>query len=541
MSNPEVSSSSPAARRPQIAWPQWLLLLLPLGWLWGNLLHNLWPEWDTNPQYSYGLVVPILVVGLLLRRVLSFPGGLHPTPASRAGLVVGAGVLLALAFLPTRLIEGATPEWRPLQWSLAVETIGLTLGVVYLVGGKSWLRQAAFPLLFFLVAIPWPSLIEQPVIQGLSRLNTRMVVEVLGIIGVPAIAHGNVIEISTGVVGVNDACSGIRSVQSSLMISLFIGEFYRFRAWQRLILVPVGLFLAMALNLFRATLLTWIAAKEGIPAIAKYHDQAGLTILLICTVGLLGVGWLMNRKKATAAPKDSAAADPVAAPEKINFQPAKRFAIGLLVWLAMVEAGVEGWYRIREARLQPGPAWTVAFPENDPTYREVPLAEETTILLQFDAHKQGQWTEPDGTAWQAYYFHWNPGRVAGYLAKRHTPEICLTATGFKMTAGPRLRIITVHGVDLPMRAYTFQGSGPPLQIFQCHWEAGQSREHFTADEASRFNLVRAVWAGRGNQGQKVLEVILSGYDDMDQAEAALVKRLETLIQAEPPPATTTLQ
>jgi len=44
------------------------LLALPLGYLWFRLIDNLRLEWSSNPQYSYGLVVPILVAGLLLRR-----------------------------------------------------------------------------------------------------------------------------------------------------------------------------------------------------------------------------------------------------------------------------------------------------------------------------------------------------------------------------------------------------------------------------------------------------------------------------------------
>ena len=49
----------------------------------------------------------------------------------------------------------------------------------------------------------------------------------------------------------------------------------------------------------------------------------------------------------------------------------------------------------------------------------------TRNLLRFDEVKQAAWNEPDGTQWEAFYFSWLPGRVAGYLAKRHTPEICL--------------------------------------------------------------------------------------------------------------------
>src|SRR5665213_3433008 len=223
----------------------WAVLGLPLGYLWFRLVDNLRLEWSTNPQYSYGLVVPLLVVGLLLRRWLH--AGNHnlgstaenPWPAM---LLCG---FLAFLYLPTMLIEEATPEWRPIQWLLAIEITGLTLYAIYLAGGKNWLRQAAFPVAFFLVAVPWPTIIEAPIIQGLTRMNAALVVEVLGVLNVPAIQHGNLIEVSTGMVGINDACSGIRSFQSSLMISLFLGEFYLFNWRRRLLLIPISFALAM--------------------------------------------------------------------------------------------------------------------------------------------------------------------------------------------------------------------------------------------------------------------------------------------------------
>jgi len=535
MSTTEASSKNSASTRPGNSWTKWILALLPLGWLWFHLIHNLWPEWDTNPQYSYGLVVPILVVGLLFRRWASLTHGLPAARATNSWLLVLLISGMVLLLLPVRLVEGATPEWRPLQWLLALEVVGLTLYAVYLAGGRSWLRQAAFPILFFLVAVPWPSPIEQPIIQGLTRLNAHFVVEVLSIVGVPAIQHGNLIEVSTGTVGINDACSGIRSLQSSLMIALFLGEFYRFNWLGRLVLLPIGFLLAMGLNLCRASILAWVAAKDGLQAIAKYHDQTGMTILLVCTGCLFIVGWLMSRKKGAAAAPTAPPLAGDAAQVGVNLRRLNRFAVILLIWVALVEAGTLTWYHLREANLKPSPQWTVSLPVDNSTFKKVEPTEEEHILLRFDEANHGNWMEPDGSNWHVYYFDWKPGRVAGYLAKRHTPDICLTATGLKMSAGPTLQVIQVHGVDLPMRHYTFETPSGPLQVFQCHWEAGMDSEHFTSDESSRFNLIRGVWAGRGNQGQKVLQLVVSGYQNPGDAEKVLIPVLDRIIQVEPHP------
>ena len=544
MANPEESSGAafnhlpgqPAAAGKKRFLLKWALLILPLGYLWFHLINNLRLEWITNPQYSYGLAVPLLAVGLLLRRWKHMSGRPFASEAGNPLLAAWLCGFLAFLYLPTRLVEAATPEWRPVQWSLGIQIVGLTLYAIYLAGGKGWLRPAAFPVAFFLVAIPWPTLFESPIIQGMSRMNAAMVVNVLGILDVPAIQHGNVIEVSTGIVGINDACSGIRSLQSSLMVSLFLGEFYLFTWRRRLLLMAISFVLAGLLNVCRTSLLTMIAEKKGIGAIAEYHDEAGMTILLVCTALLWGAGWLLNRRNVPRADDKTAATDDLRQTSSDNGDKTRRrlnrFGIILIVWLVAVESGVGLWYGIRESHLKPGPAWTVNFPEANPTYRNLPLTAEEHELLRFDQGRKGQWQEPDGTVWQAFYYNWLPGRVAGYLAKRHTPDICITATGFKMISGPELMMLNVNNVELPMRHYVFASTSGPLQVYQCHWEAGMGRDTYTANESSRFNLIRGIWAGRGNHGQKVLEIIIMGYADPELARQALMRQLAQLIKVE---------
>jgi exosortase len=518
-------------------------------------------EWATDPQYGYGWAVPILCLGLLVRRwhhlrtleVNNPDTGTQTAARSPAPVVTILFGILAFCYLPTRLIEGATPEWRPIQWLLGFETIGLTLCAVRLWKGQGWMRQLAFPVCFLFVAIPWPTLVEIPLIQGLTRLSAGIVVEVLGMIGVPAAQHGNVIEVATGMVGIDDACSGIRSFQSSFMISLFLGEFYWLSRSRRLLLVPTCFLLAIVFNICRMSILTLIAARKGPSAIAEYHDGAGLTILMACFATTWGVALLFrNRDRQGRNPKSPEAIGKNASSETAGkhtriggwnptehirasnqgYSILNRFAVALLVWLVAVEAGVELWYTIRESQIKPGPAWSVVFPENNPSFKSLPIPEKTSYLLRFDDGKQGQWNESDGTVWQAFYFDWLPGRVAGYLAKRHTPEICMPAAGCTLRSGPELIMLNIHGVVLPMRRYVFDTPGSSLNVYQCRWEAGAGEETYVAQESARYNLIRAIWAGRGNHGQKVLEIVVSGFADPEDARQALLKQLEKLIRVD---------
>ena len=235
-----------------------LLLVFFLGLLWALLINHLRVEWSLNPQYGYGWGVPFLCLYLIWKKIqkssVSGPeavggnqklesggkppegGGRHP--ASRFSnfsflLLLGC----ALLYAPTHLIEESNPEWRLVSWALALEVVGLTLLLIYFVLGAPWLRRLAFPIAFFLVAVPWPTVVEGPLIQGLTRADAGATVELLGWLGIPAMPHGNVIEVATGEVGIDEACSGIRSFQATLMLSLFLGEWYQLTRPRRLLLV----------------------------------------------------------------------------------------------------------------------------------------------------------------------------------------------------------------------------------------------------------------------------------------------------------------
>lgn len=525
------SSVYPASAGVRYSMLKWMVIALPFAWLWFHLIQNLRLQWTTDPQYSYGLVMPLLTAGLLIRRwhrYSSIP--LQPGEFKNPAFLVALVAFSVFLYLPTRLLEEAVPEWRPIGWVLAVQTIGLTLYGLYLFKGWSGVIRFAFPICFFFTAVPWPTVFEQPIIQHLSRINATIVVNVLGILGVPAVQQGNIIQISTGLVGINDACSGIRSLQSSLMISLFLGEFYFMNWSRRLLLVLGGFTLAMFFNACRTSILTYLASQKGIAAIAQYHDETGMTILFACTATLWAVSYLVS-----LLPKRSPAlaeAPQASIRQQTNgnrLHALRVLATSLIIWVVLSEIAINLWYAVRESKIPSGPQWSLALPEDNATFQTLPFTPEEHTLLRFDDGKQGKWEEPDGTLWQAFYFDWLPGRVAGYLAKRHTPDICLTAEGMALTSGPTLMMLNIHNLALPVRCYVFTSPNGPLQVFQCHWEPGIEKNSY-ANESSRFNLIRSIWAGRGDKGQKVIEIVISGCHDSDSAKEALARELQKLIQ-----------
>src|SRR5205823_2176922 len=127
-------------------------------------------------------------------------------------------------------------------------------------------------------------------------------VELLGWCGIAAVQHGNVIETSAGPVGVEEACSGVRSLQTTLMISLFLGELFRFSALRRFALLAAGLAIAYVCNLARTSWLVWISSRDGVKAIERWHDTAGMFVLAASLVLLWMVAWALRKKSMHAVP-----------------------------------------------------------------------------------------------------------------------------------------------------------------------------------------------------------------------------------------------
>ena len=97
----------------------------------------------------------------------------------------------------------------------------------------------------------------------------------------------------------------------------------------------------------------------------------------------------------------------------------------------LTEASVEGWYRWHEARVPAAVQWVVAWPTNNPTFKESPLDGRTRQILRYDEGRSAGWSD-GALAWQAVFLRWEPGRTAIHLAENHTPNICMTGAGYKL-------------------------------------------------------------------------------------------------------------
>jgi exosortase len=511
------STSSPIA-----LWPLSGALFF-FALLWFQVVHHLKAEWNANPQYAYGWVVPFVALFFIWKR---WPDRPAAAPPLSRGWAVFLAVVFALLFFPIRFVSEANPDWRLISWAITGLAVAISMSIFYLAGGRPWLRYFAFPILFFLVAVPWPMRAEQFVIQNLMRAVTSINVSLLNLIGIPAFQLGNVIEVRSGLIGIEEACSGVRSLQATLMISLFLGELYSFNIARRCLLVLAGAVLAFLCNLVRTALLVWIGAQRGTHAIESWHDPAGLTILLVCLFGLWLLSLFMGRQ-----PNAVAAARPPN--DRVGHVPLPSALLGALaVWLVLTEAGTQIWYRVHQSPLADS-RWTIGWPSSQTGYQNVPVAPEAQSLLRYDEGGGATWEATDGRRWMIYFFRWLPGRTAALFVKVHRPDICLPASGLTMNRDHGIRLLPVNGVDLPVRSYRFDDHGEPLHVFYCYWDARASYENTTAaveEDWSALGRLRAAWRGRREVGAQMLEVVVWGYQQDAEADQALQQQLAQIIR-----------
>jgi exosortase len=494
--------------------------VLGFGFLWFEIIHQLGSEWSLNPQYSYGWTAPFLAAILLWQRWLRRPVATAP---EFPRLTIALLIVAALILFPARLVAVANPDWRLLDWIMALAVVAISLGGIYLAGGSSWLRHFAFPALFFLVAVPWPVQLEQLVVQHLMRADAAITIGLLNFIGTLSVQHGNVIELSTGQVGIDDACTGVRSLQATFMVALFLGAFYRITPSRRVLLVVAGGCLAFVCNIGRTFLLCQIAANDGIAAIERWHDPAGFTILGICLLALWGMSlWLQPKTP-----------PPVALTKRLQSFRLRVFGwpLALFLWLCLTESVVALWYAPNWVAIsQP---WSVRWPATELDYQTqvVPAAAEE--LLRYNEGGAATWRSPDNRHWMLYSFHWLPGRTAALFVKNHRPDICLPASGLTMQKESGVHFVTLHGISLPIRAYRFDDHGWPLHIFYCYWDGRSSYENDTAAAAEDWTArgrIRAAWQGKRERGAQMFELAVWGHENDAEAKAALRRELEKIVQ-----------
>ena len=424
-----------------------------LAWLWSWL--HLTGEWRADEQYRYGFGVPFLFAWMAWRRR---HGTMEHGARTPAWWCIVAVALLAL--LLGESLRWHDPLWRLTGTLLTAAAALLTAAWFHRLGGAPLLRRGIFPLAFAALAVPWPVPFEIWITQHLAASVTDIATTLVNALGIAALQRGNVIELTNGSVGVDEACSGIQSLQATLMASFFLGEYFPLRPARRAALVLAGCVIAVIANCARIITLTLLTHSGGQPAATAWHDTVGATATIAVFALLLGIAWKISGDPIPAAAENPAPRAPMIGAEgRFIFAVTVAILLSSWAWFSRIErrdsAPHAQQWALTADHLPAG--WTSEFIAATPAAKS---------QLRFSEWQCFRVRNAEGAAAQVIRLAWKSGARTPAFITNHTPAICLPSAGWRQSAQPFLLTLKIHGADLPCAAFPFERDGTRLLALQ---------------------------------------------------------------------------
>ena len=307
--------------------------------LFGFAAYLVWDQvhwWATREDYSFGYLVPFFVLYVIhdrwpVVRSYLFRGAKpdeEPAPAENGGMTVALEWLAIIGFVAClglfaigALLRAATGPQNPASLAIAASFTGLMLSSVFifskervdgtpmsLKGRLSLTFLFLFPAVICLISAPLVSVLETRINVFLLNKVTVVVFGVFDFLGYELEREGNVLILPEGSVGVEEACSGIRSLTACLFAGSFLASVFLNRIWKKVLMVFAAMCFAVLTNLMRSMFLTLWSYHHGGGAIDEHwvlpivgdigsvHDATGMAILVVTCIGLMCLLPIFNFK-----------------------------------------------------------------------------------------------------------------------------------------------------------------------------------------------------------------------------------------------------
>jgi exosortase len=429
----------------------WGLLLA--AWTWA--IWSCAEYWRANPNYSYGWIVPALGLAYAARRLTltQSENFARPILAVPIWLILFFGIVAIAVFFG---LEFAREQvWHPIVviWTIAFIPIALTLLVCWFAGGKILLLAELFPILFFLTAVPWPPRFEQPITAGLMQAVAAATTALLHWFGIPAQTAGGAITLRTGVVGITEACSGIRSLQAGVMFGLAMGEWFLLRPLRRIALLLLAIVLALCTNLIRTLVLSLQAEWHGLDAVEKIHDLTGTLAVTVLVIAIwVSALALRSRRRVIAHfgfENLSARLRGVGAAIPPTLQRAATAVLIAGIFGIAIAQIVSAKIEARD-QTQTAPFFSV---REDPSQTRVQLPRDVWSELHPTTGEYIRTRDSRLGAGETFHFFWKPSPWNRF-ALVHRPDICMPGIGWESGGPPES--ITIDFFGYPMQLYLFR-------------------------------------------------------------------------------------
>ena len=498
---------------------------------------HMWPEWLHNPDLSHGLFTPVLFI-LLLRESRRIGTDRLLQENNTLRIARAASLTLGLTLVAIAGLYAAAIDW---SHSLVSLSLALALGFL-LFAALLWLSTDRIRALPFnwttLVAVAlWP--LCAPVPPGTySRLTlqlqfwvTDIVLGSLHLLGIPATTSGNIIQLAHTSVGVEEACSGVRSLVSCIVAAVFFSAALVRRPWARVLLIALAPLLAFGMNILRSLTLT-LLANAGIDIRGGWHDFTGFAVLGV-TAALLGglAVWLEDSRPAPSGDATVPAAPAASRPWGLL----SAYAVALLM-LGFFIFNTHGPARASvpppdlEALLpRQASGWDIV--RTDDLYRFTPVLETEHLVQRSYLRRK---STPEGErplVITVYVAYWAPGQVPVSLVASHTPDACWPGGGWEpepVEPAPTPFLTGNHVVSTP-EYRLFTNSGVHQNVW--FWHLYDGRSIAQADPRSAVALMKlALTYGFRTHGEQLFVRVSSNRPWSEVGDEPLVTEILSRLQ-----------
>ncbi len=223
-------------------------------------------DWQRD-GYSYGYLIPFVVLYLLWLKRSEFR-----TVESKPSWLGLFSLLPGLLFFWLGELGG---EFLTLYVSMWLVFIGLC----WMHFGWRKLKVIGFPLFFILTMFPLPAFLNTKLMLQLRLISSKLGVAIIQFYGLPAYREGNIIDLGFTQLQVVEACSGLHSLISLVVLCLLLVYFFRDHIWKRVVLFISSIPLAILTNSMRIAMTAILYKYFGAEvADSFFHDFSGLVV-----------------------------------------------------------------------------------------------------------------------------------------------------------------------------------------------------------------------------------------------------------------------
>jgi len=297
----------------------------------GLSLFLIWDQyywWKIKDEYAFGFIVPLFVGYLLYERWPAIargwiacpapeqvPAGEAPSTAILAAVLQAVAIFMVLGGMFCFFIGGL---YRAMEGQNLISSNALAFGYGNILLGGAYLYSDRrsdgtviplrerwnlvmlflFPAASWMLSVPMFTARHATISTFLMNKVAVVVYYIFDVLGYAVVREGSVLRLPLGDVGVEDACSGIRSLTACLFAGSFLGAVFFRQFWKKVLLVATAMLFAFINNVFRSLFLTawaYFHGPEGLEDhvvmfgldLGNVHDFTGWFVLGLTVICLL--------------------------------------------------------------------------------------------------------------------------------------------------------------------------------------------------------------------------------------------------------------